>query len=495
MNTTHGFALPTALLIMVAVLALAVSTLFMTRTDLRTASNITTASIARHNADATMTVALHALDSHVLTTGRLPDTLNLADNLLSGVHGWPQDQPLPRITFDASQLEYDPDHLAGTATIHITGTGPNNGSYDTEAHVRLATSSTGAQTLHPVVAHGITAGGTAEINGSGTLVDAGMHGNRGYRLNMDPRQVLHECHTRRSDGTCQTYFQYHRDVTVPYTAQEGLSRYEVCGPNWLRDYCDDNRPVQVTSDPFAAGATLDGFDPSYTTARNAVLCSLGACNSRPAIADVHCDVTLGNNPSINQPRAAVNLGFIPGNTVCINGSVRLPSQIDLTGVNVIARDSISFNGSPTAIENTIMVSLTDEIRFNGNADFKNTRMFAGTELRFNGSFTYEGTITLAAKDDVRFNGSTENPDGTTRMAIISDGNISINGSGDLWAAFLAGGDISINGSATVYGGFVSKGDTKINGSLTLDSGVPFENPDLPSTAGDSSTILEVVTRR
>lgn len=496
MRTTNGFALPAALLIMLAVLTLGVSTLFITNTDLSTATNITTASVARHNADASMTIALHALEQHVTQHGALPDDLRFADNLTS-INSWSADHhPQPQFTLDRVASTYDVDHLTGTATIRITGTGPNNSRYETQATVQLTTSNDGVPIIHPVVANGITAGGSAIIRGSGTLVDAGMHGNRGYSLNNDPRHTLYHCNHRRSDGTCQTRLIYPHNTQVPITAAADQHSYDHCSPSWFPGYCNGGTPLQLINDPFNdPSSKVHDIDPSYETARNNFLCSLSnnpsSCLTDYALNDIRCDVTLSNYPNANTLRNSIT----PGRTICINGGVGMPHNINLTGVNVIARDSISFNGSPEALSNTNLVSLNSSISFNGNADFKNTRMFANTTIQLNGSFTYENTVTLAAADTLQFNGTTRNPDGTARMALITDGNININGSGAVWAAFLAGGHINISGSAHIYGGLVSLGSTTINGTIFLDSGVPFENPDLPQVPGGSAIAMEVITRR
>jgi len=249
------------------------------------------------------------------------------------------------------------------------------------------------------------------------------------------------------------------------------------------------------------------FTVEYDGLRDGILCELangGACDDATqdgyawtgfAAGNPVCDVVYGRAPRLNKARDVRRAGFLPGRTVCVDGSVSFPNKSDLTGVNVVVNGSVNFNGGRSTVDDTVLVTFDGGINMNARS-VSNSRLFSEGPLNYNGRPTFEGTTTLATGSDVTFNGSTRNNDGVSRLAVLAEGSIRFNGSADTWGTFVSGGDFTQNGSSRIYGGVVARGTARFNGSMIIDSGVDIANPDLPDDPGDAGSAgFEVVSVR
>lgn len=501
-SSSSGFALVTSLLVMVVILLLGVGSMYLTRSNLKVAENVQVSATARGNAEIGLDASLLYLERYLEEHGVLPSAAEFVLPLVQGGssvqfaladRGEYVGYSVAEVNVDGAQFQ--------RVTLQVEGQGPRSGAYVAELVADVSLGGGGGNEVIPLFGQGVSARRLVTVNGGPTFLDAGLHGNTGYTLNGFKVDAFRRCVERNANGTCRTDRKY-SGPPYPVTAAVGERSY-TCNINpGNNDICDWG-PVQLVADPFIDPETgQPRFDPSYEGPRNAALCAIAynpnaGCGSARMenLNNLACTVTHSGYPTMNRASDLPGLGFRPGAVVCINGGVNFPSGADLSGVTVVARDSMNFNGESHGLDDTMLVSIRGGVNLNGKQTLRNTRIFSQHSLNMNGKTSMVGTTTIASAGSVTFNGSTGNNDGVSRLAVVAGGDIIFNGSSDTWGGFLAGGDFIQNGKANIYGGVVALGSATFNGKLTIDSGVPIANPDLPSNPGQAGGTIRLISRR
>lgn len=525
MKRQDGIALIASLLIMAAIMALGVGTLFLSTMNLKIAENSRTHAAARYNAEAGLEVAVLKLkqDYKATTPNQFPDTLTLPTS------------PDSTVTYQAvgsgsTYTAYSTGGLRTQARVVILGTGPNNARYQTEAFLS-STSVAGASSAGRY-GRGLVAEGFLNINGRATYTDALLHGNKGFTVNG--QGTFQTCLERNAFGEC-IRFQAIADSDLPITAAQGENA--TCNFSSNLAVCSGGRPQKLVAketvsvdyldrrgDVIGKALKLERYrDANMQNVRDETQAYLYAT---PSITDTErtkpsttsqikisgaltsapyttgCTKTFNSGVSYNSTAEVAAAGFASGSVICVAGGVTFPNGTNLTGVTVIADGPIQFNGnSAVTLDKTTLISRTGAVNINSNElTLKSATVFSNSDLNLNGQQTvYEGDTTLASNGSINVNGSskvTRDLQGNISigLALIAQRDININGSSDWYATSVAGGNLTYNGSATLYGGVSAKGNITINGNFDVDSGLPISNSNLQENS-DGATKMQVVSRR
>ncbi|NEQ48279.1 MAG: DUF4347 domain-containing protein [Leptolyngbya sp. SIOISBB] len=182
------------------------------------------------------------------------------------------------------------------------------------------------------------------------------------------------------------------------------------------------------------------------------------------------DVNLQNQPLNNATDWQNN--FPPGGTtqnpavirITSNG-LTIPNQVSLSNtILLLENGDINFNGGGHQLNNVTLVAYNGGVNLS-NASGSNLTVMASRQINMNGSVQFAGQSLLASRNPITFNGTTTS--NTDLLKVISQGNITFNGSSETRAQFLAGGDFFFNSTATLYGRVQAKGNITFNQQATV----------------------------
>lgn len=522
MKRQDGIALIASLLIMAAIMALGVGSLFLSTMNLRIAENSRAHALARYNAEAGLEAAMVQLKKDYKTSGKFP--ANFTNSALPTTMGIRYELAASGYTTYAAQTQ------ARVVVLGTSSSETNSARYQTEAFLS-STSVAGAPSAERY-GRGLVAEGSLNINGRATYTDALLHGNKGFTVNG--QGTFQTCLERNAFGEC-VRFQAIADPDIPITAAQGenatcnfssnlavcsggrpqkLVAKETVNVNYLdrrgdvigkalkleryRDANMQNVRDETQTYLYAAPSPTDTEQAKPSTTSQIKIS--GALTSAPYTTS--CAKTFNSGVSYNSTAEVAAAGFTSGNVICVSGGVTFPNGTNLTGVTVIADGPIQFNGnSSVTLDKTTLISRTGAVNINSSGlTLKSTTVFSNGDLNLNGQQTvYEGDTTLASNGSINVNGSskvTRNFQGNISigLALIAQRDININGSSDWYATSVAGGNLTYNGSATLYGGVSAKGNITINGSFDVDSGLPISNSNLQDNSG-GTTEMQVESRR
>lgn len=466
----QGIAIVSVLLVMAALVAFGLGTLFLTQMNLGIAGNARSATRADNNAAAGLNAAFVALQRAFEADGEFPTELTLPG--ISGVDFSP--------TYELQAYRRRTPTLAYVA---VLGTAPGDAEYVSEALVAMESGSTRLPTFFD---YGIATEGSFTGNGSGSYVSTGIHANEGFTLNGS--QEFSVCIERDSTGVCTRIETVSGDA-VPISGSPGAS----CSVNPAQPgICQGGVPVHLT-DPVT-------ITPDYVARRDAALAAISHGPDHSSLFGIDCDLRYTSRPS-PVSRLLTDIAALPaGSTVCLEYSqaTSFNGTTTLDGVNIVSRGDFTVNGALRARDATF-IAFDGRFSTNGADRLTNVNVYAEESLTLNGSNSavYEGTTTLATAGDITINGSYEATpldDGTVGVgvALIAEGDITVNGSSDMFLAAVAGGRFTQNGSSTIRGRIAAKDDIRVNGSFDIDAGLAIINPEL-TEPGDFELVL--VSRR
>lgn len=452
MKKQDGIALIATLLIMAAIMALGVGSLFLSNMNLRIAENSRTNAIARYNAEAGMEVALVQLKQEYATNKTLPATLTLPA------------APESTVRYSLNPYQGYVRATSGTtAEVRILGEVLNS---DTAKYVAEAFVVVGAA---PTKLFGIATEGVIDISsGTSIYTDAGVHGNAGVALgNSD----FYACLSRDASGVCTTTKELHAsDIPVSTSNNAPCS---VKGESYSA--CDRNyQPVTV--------------NPDYLTKRDRAIQASNVQNAVPprtgtlsSANGIYCDKIVNATSAVT----ISSIDLTPGKVICVegNGNVTLGSAL-LSGVTVIADGNISVVGAPELSNNTKLISKAGTVFLGKPSSIMNSHIFSQGSLDYNGpTNTFGGVSTIATAGNINIGGSSSiatdaNSNKGIGVAMIAGGNVDVNGNSQWFAGIVAGGYVEANGGPTLSGGIQAKGKIEIKGGIDIDSGLGVFNDNL-----------------
>ncbi len=490
MKRQDGIVIVASLILMLAVLGLAVGSLFLTQSNLKIAENVRSKAFAKYAAESGMDATLAALDMYFNTYASYPSFSN-------GHFGG--NFSLPVVTINGQNLaysvtEFSRDGSSGSAVVKVSATGPSGATHISEALMaaEVTSSSTTTETeINPLVANGLASEGTVTLNGKNNFVSAGLHGNAGYTINALSNSSFSTCLNRNTNGKCVSFETIETDH-LPISAAAGMPSY-TCNPA-NSAICSGGVPTRLT-DPITV-------TPNYINRRNAVIAAANKSPSGTAssVFGIKCDRVYANAPTMNNASQVTSSGFTTGKVVCVeNGNVTFPNGTSLDGVTVLAKNAIQFNGN-TAITlvDSNLITTTGCININPNkVTVRDSKLYSSCDLNMNGQQTlFEGVVTLASATNININGRSSilNNDGSFAigLGLVAEGNITINGQSDWFAVALVGGNFTYNGTSTLYGGVSAKGSITSNGGIDIDSGLAVQNDDF--FVGETVTTTQVTQR-
>ncbi|MCA9839551.1 MAG: hypothetical protein KC422_21760 [Trueperaceae bacterium] len=487
MRRQDGIVIVASLILMLAVLGLAVGSLFLTQSNLKIAENVRSKAYAKYAAESGMDATLAALDMYYNTHHEYP---SFSDGQFSNL-------ALPQFQANGEQVNYEVlafNNTGNSAVVKVSATSPQGATHVSEALLagELTSSTTTTEVeINPLVANGLASEGTVTLNGRNNFVSAGLHGNRGYTINALQNATFSTCLSRNTNGRCISFETIESD-NLPISAAAGMSSY-TCNPA-NSSICSGGVPTRLT-DPITV-------TPNYASRRDAVI---AAADQNPSgtlssAFGIHCDVVHSTAPTMNNAAQVRSAGFISGKVVCVqNGNVTFPNGTSLDGVTVVANGQIQFNGNTAiTIENSVLVSKQGCINVNPNRiTVRDSKLYSNCDLNMNGQQTlFEGIVTLASASNININGRSSiiNNDGvfSIGLGLVAEGNITVNGQSDWFAVALTGGSFTYNGTSTLYGGVSAKGSITSNGGIDIDSGLAVHNDDF--FEGETVTTTEVTQR-
>lgn len=466
----QGIAIVSILLVMVALTAFGLSAMFLTQMNLGIAGNARSATLADNNASAGLNAAFVALQREYEADGEFPEALSLP--AIVGVDFAP--------TYALANYQR---RSATVAYVAVTGSAPGQAEYLAEALVSVAAGST---RLPAYFDFGISTEGEFSGNGSGSYVSAGIHANEGFSLNGS--QQFRVCTQRDDQGICTRTEPVPGDA-VPISGSPGATCSVNPGQSAI---CYNRVPVHLT-DPVT-------ITPDYHARRDAALSAMSQGPHYSAYFGINCDLRYTTRPNPITGLLSGIAALPPGSTVCLEYSqnTSFNGTTTINDVNLVSRGDFSINGAFNSRDSTFIV-YDGKFSTNGAGTMTNVNVYSEDGLTLNGSKNaiYEGTTTFATAGDITINGSyraSQVGDGeiAVGIAMIAGGDITVNGSSEMFIAAVSGGKFTQNGSSTIRGRIASKGDIKFNGSFDIDSGLGVINPEF-SEPGDAT--LRVVSRR
>ncbi len=469
-GSQQGIAIVSVLLVMVALTAFGLSTMFLTQMNLGIAGNARSATLADNNAAAGLNAAFVALQRAYEQNGEFPNSLTLPS-----IGGSDFSPTYALVSYQRRS--------ATVAYVAVSGSAPGQAEYLSEALVSMTSS---GERLPAYFDYGISTEGTFRGNGSASYVSAGIHANRGFTLNGSQQFLV--CTARDANGICTATAVVSGD-TVPISSSPGGT----CSVNpGQLAICAGGVPAHLT-DPVA-------ITPDYQARRDAALAAVSRGAYYSNYFGINCDLRYTTRPNpVGQ--ILTDIASLPaGSTVCLDYSQNtgLNGNATINNVNIVSRGDFTINGDLNSVNSTFIV-YDGKFSTNGKGTMTNMNVYAQESITLNGSkdAVYTGTTTFATAGNITINGSyraTQIGGGqvTIGIAMIANGNITVNGSSEMFIAAVAGGTFTQNGSSTLRGRVASKGNITFNGSFDIDSGLGISNPEL-SEPGDAD--LAVLSRR
>ena len=442
---SQGIALVTALFLMVAIFGVGVGAVFLAQMNLGISVNVRSNALAQANAESGLDATIVALERAFIDAGSFPSS---APTTVAGVNY----SPGYAATVNASGTD---------AFIQVIGTGPANAEHVSEALIRMRP---GEPRFPPAWEYGLASEATCITTGRSQFLNAGIHCNLGFDLGNDTYGL---CLERDADGTC-IRFETIPVEDAPVSASPGAT---LCSP---RQLCEGGVPRTLT-EPIE-------IVPDYVGKRDAALDEVSSGTEFSTAFGISCDVV------VSTVDAGLTTLLVSGATVCVESSatVTIPSGFELDGVNLVTTGDVILS-SDTVVNDSTIISMAGRVEAASNGNAKTTvsdsRIYSELGIRLNGQqSSISGITTLASAGDVTINGgapATTSPTGELGigLVVISEGNVTVNGSSDWFVAVLAAGTFTQNGTSTLYGNVAAKGTLRFNGGVDIDSGLPVLNDD------------------
>ncbi len=511
MKKQDGIALIATLLIMAAIMALGVGTLFLANMNLRIAENSRTHAIARYNAEAGMEAAFVKLKQDYQTNRKFPSSLNLP---LS---------PDSTVVYGLNPGNgYVANSTGTTAEVRVLGKVTNStpAQYLTEALVTVGNG------VNPAFLIGLTSEGPVRVTGGGgaEYINAGVHSNVSVDLTGYSNDVFRNCNDpAQAFSTCAV-----ANPTPVSTSDNNYCTMTGCNRN----------------------AAKVSIDPAYTVKRNDTIANTfglvqyrdangnimsdgrgGVLYADPAAPSVSININPENNANVYQnrctvvysassPPPAIITSVALGAKICAKDGISLnfATGINMTGATVIADGNITFGGGTNVggvagtLKDTKLISrttlnptATDTQGGAGqggvmldNVSGENLTIYTGANRNTTNSLTsnkapyyqvgsgfkLKGDTTIASNRDIQFDGQTQlttYPDKAVAIttAIISTRKITNSGRSDFYGVFWAGQCFEQSGSAMLYGSVAvqnknDKGCNDSDGSPSISSTGKFK---------------------
>lgn len=464
MKKQDGVALIATLLIMAAIMALGVGTLFLSTMNLKIAENSRTHAVARYNAEAGMEIAFVKLKREYETATPTKQFPNTGSFTLPGSPDTAVTyQPISTQAGESQYAAYTTGGQRNQARIVVIGTGPNNARYQTEALVVVSATKTEF--------HGIETEGVVDVSsGTSIYTDAGVHGNAGVNLGNNN---FYTCLNRDASGSCTSTQELHgSDIPV---STSNNSTCLVKGENYTA--CErDHEPITVNPDYLAKRDRAI----QASNVQNAVPPRTGTSSSANGI---YCDKII----NATNPVTLDSLDLTPGKVICAegNGNITVPTA-SLSGVTIIADGNVGFGGNTNVslADNTTLISKNGTVSLGSKSSVMNSHIFSQGSVDYNGQQnTFGGVSTIATAGNINIGGSSSiatdsNNNKGIGIAMIAGGNVDVNGSSQWFAGIVAGGAVNANGGPTLYGAIQAKGTISIKGGIDIDSGLGVLNDNL-----------------
>lgn len=476
-----GFAMITALLIMVVVVGLGSGAIFLTTLNLRIAENSRTHAIAKANANAGLEVAIATLFEAYerAEPNRFPASFDNDDvPVRAGNAG-----AYELITCDPSVWD---DHLV---RVCVRGFGPNGSEYTSEALIGMEPGNPNYNN-DPKYAFGMISERSVGVAGaSGSFIDAGLHSNGDLWLPGWSDDQFQYCTSDRDmNGYCPdaNLSEYAQAEDMPLSVWEGGGRG--CGPGQGPSaFCQGGR----VKDEFVVADEVT-VNVDYTERRHRA-----AGGTFDEEGNFQNDGLIAPDGSINVLDCAAAT-----DATCFDSDADVLADA-VNGQTIIANGDVNISCVTTCdLEDTVIISTGGTVTFDGIETATNTRIFSEHDLSIPNTQWY-GASTLASAGSISFFGTAhtfEPPSGTSvGFSIIAEEDITTNGGGgtEMVGTFVAGGDFIWNGGGGVYvrGGVLIKGQIDVAGGYTIDSGLPTANPDLDQSTGTGAMEAQVISRR
>lgn len=157
---------------------------------------------------------------------------------------------------------------------------------------------------------------------------------------------------------------------------------------------------------------------------------------------------------------------------------------------------LNFNGNGHQLNNVTLVTHNGGMNL-GNIQGTDLTILSSQSINMNGGARFGGTSLIATGNNqsINFNGATQTTDSDDILTVISQRDITFNGSTDTRGHFLSVNNFTLNGNSTIYGSIGAKGNVIFNGNATVIG----LGPTTPSNAAptdltlDTSSISENVT--
>jgi hypothetical protein len=442
-----GIALVAALITLAMVLALGTGAIFLAQSSLGLASNQRAHLMAKSAAEIGMESALVSLRTTYATANAIPATLTLPASPAAGL---------------AFQLvEYTPLPASPPYTrarVIVMGTSGGTARYQTEA-VFSAEPST--RRTFPV---GLVSENVVQVNGNmNTIVNAAVHGNRGYSL--DGNGVYEACD--EGTGRCSAL----APADFPVTAAVGMSSYE----------CKASKPEYggfcTSSTSPALGrrvAPVVVGTPAYETLRDELFGTPGTRARTPP-----CTVTT----------TSLGSSYTAGSVVCVTAStVTVSSSRSYSGVTIIVYGNLAVNNDLTLTSSKLLA--TGTVLNKSNLRLNSSDFFSNGAMTLEGNIFASGPTTIASGSSITIKGNIEHTyaGNSVGLLVMSKGDFRLEGNMEkngvagalVHAAVWAGGTAHVTGNLALRGGIASVGRLTGEGNAKVDGRATFDNANLPA---------------
>jgi hypothetical protein len=481
MRTQRGIALVAALLVMAAVMALGVGSMFLTEMNLRIAENARSNAIAKNHADAGIDTAivlllkLHGDNKEFPSSFTLPVTTNQSYAMLPGTEGYLRDGPnRVRVAVEGFTLTAD---------------APNNARYVAEVLLGMNEGDELPNFPPGLISQGQTrVNGTVNFTGDGSGMPR-LHGNTGFYL--DNSGFYWSCEEGKAPPNCTRF----TGSDAPVTAATGQSSY-TC---WAKDstsytgVCSGNTPTaNHLTEPVNMGA------PPYEELRNEHFNSPGTSATTPPCSHTVDSSTFARSDYV-LPTGVT--------TLCVTGGeVKLTNSRTYSDINIIIFGTALFESNMTLTNVNLLVAKTSAtststgtLHNKGNITLNGSRLFSDNNMLLEGNVNSTGSSTIASGGDITVKGNAIQPSNPgeevglsifAKKNVLIDGNMEKGGSGPVNVNLWAGGTTTVTGNLNIRGGLYSVGTLQVNGNVWVDSRADLINEDLPIIA-----VVSVISRR
>ncbi len=464
MRTRRGIAIISVLLIMLAVFTLGLGALFLSRLNLRMSENVRSNSIVRYNTESGLDASMIALEEYYVTNGEFPPG-NTPPLILSSLSLVAQG-PDPAFTvFDYNRVSTDVAMLKARSIL------ANGAEHVAELLVGIELDSNPSGGGAPF---GLRSEGVVTVNGSSSYIDASIHGNEGFDIKGNIGDDFYIC----VDGLDADEDPDRDPVT-------GLCTNTVAIP--LADAPVSGSPGATTCKPDSLctggvpNTLIDPIDvnPDYYGRRDGIIDELsqavvdgGGSIQSIAFLDsngdaMHCDYVTNLAITYTDLSSCVSTlqqgSDIDTPTMCLeyDSAMSIPAGAIMSDFNIVAQGNIDFAGSVT-INNATLISMTggvfdDTLTGPGNnvdATTDSSRIFSELSVGIHGTNSnFTGITTIASAGDITVNGGAEavivDGEATVGLALIAEGDITVDGSSQWYLGAMAGGTFVQNGTSFI----------------------------------------------